>query len=131
MAKISVLLVDDSPVFLEETIAWLSQQEGLEIVGSATSAVEGMALASRLHPRVVLMDIDMPDICGIEATRRVKSRPAAPAVVVLTLYGDPDYRAAAAEAGADGFVSKSDLASELLPCLRRVCSEDDRAEVGP
>ena len=129
MATISVLLVDDSPLFLEQTSAWLSRQEGLEVVGSATSAVEGIALAARLRPRVVLMDIDMPDMYGIEATRRLKSRPAAPAVVMLTFYCDPDYRAAAAEAGADGFVSKSDLATELLPCLRRTCAEDG-AEVG-
>ena len=130
MATISVLLVDDSPLFLEQTRAWLSRQEGLEVVGSATSAADGMALAARLRPRVVLMDIDMPDMNGIEATRRVKSQHAPPRVVMLTLYGNRDYREAAAEAGADGFVSKSDLATELLPCLRRACSEDDRAQVG-
>jgi DNA-binding NarL/FixJ family response regulator len=130
MARISVLLIDDSPLFLEETRAWLSRQEGLEVVGSATSASEGMALAARLRPHVVLMDIDMPDMYGIEATRRLKGRPAPPAVVMLTFYCDADYRGAAAEAGADGFVSKSDLATELLPCLRRVCSVDDRDEVG-
>ena len=128
MATISVLLVDDSPVFLDQASRWLAGQEGLEVVGTATSAADGMALALRLRPRVVLMDIDMPDMNGIEATRRLKSRSAAPAVVMLSLYCDPDYRAAAAEAGADGFVSKSDLATELLPCLRRACSE---AEVGP
>ena len=127
MATISVLLVDDSPLFLEQTCAWLSRQEGVEVVGSATSAAEGIALVARLRPRVVLMDIDMPDMYGIEATRRLKSRPGAPVVVMVTLYGDPDYRGAAAEAGAEGFVTKSDLATELLPCLRRVCSEEDAA----
>ena len=130
MAMISVLLVDDSPLFLEQTSAWLSRQEGLEVVGSATSAADGLALAARLRPRVVLMDIDLPDLHGIEATRRLKSRPGAPAVVILTLHCDPDYRVAAAEAGADGLVSKSDLATELLPSLRRACFEDGQGEAG-
>jgi DNA-binding NarL/FixJ family response regulator len=131
MARISVLLVDDSPLFLEQTRAWLSRQAGLVVVGTATSAAEGMALVARLRPRVVLMDIDMPDMNGIEATRRLKSRPAAPAVVMLTLFCDPAYRAAAAEAGADGFVSKADFAAEVLPSLCRACSEDDRTGVEP
>jgi DNA-binding NarL/FixJ family response regulator len=128
---ISVLLVDDSPLFLEQTRAWLSRQEGLVVVGTATSAAEGLALAARLLPRVVLMDIDMPDMNGIEATRRLKGRPAAPAVVILTLYCDRAYRAAAAEAGADGFVCKADFATEVLPSLTRVCAEGDRTEVRP
>jgi len=130
VASISVLLVDDSPFFLEETRAWLSRHQELVVVGTATTAAEGLALAARLRPRVVLLDIDMPDMNGIEAARRLKSRPAAPAVVMLTIHCDPAYRAAAAKAGADGFVSKADLATEVLRSLRRACAQGD-PEVGP
>jgi DNA-binding NarL/FixJ family response regulator len=128
--NITVLLVDDNPVFLEQTSAWLSRQAGLEVAGIAASAAEGIALVASLRPRVVLMDVDMPEMNGFDATRHLKSRPGAPAVVILTLHCDPAYRTAAAEAGADGFVNKSNLATEVLPCLRRACSEHHRAEVG-
>jgi DNA-binding NarL/FixJ family response regulator len=117
--RTSVLVVDDSPLFLEQTSAWLSRERDIEIVGSASSGAEAIALVERLQPRVVLMDIDMPDMNGIEATRRLKLLPNAPAVLILTLYGDPAYRAAAAAAGAEGFLCKSDFVAELLPCVRR------------
>jgi DNA-binding NarL/FixJ family response regulator len=130
VARISVLLIDDSPLFREHMSAWLSRQEGLDVVGTAASAKEGMALAARLCPRVVLMDIDMPEMNGLEATRLLKSRPGAPAVVLLTVHSGPAYQAAAADAGADGIVSKSDLATEVLPSLQRACADDARGEVG-
>ena len=123
MGRTSVLLVDDNPLFLEQTSAWLSRESDIEVVGSATSGAEAVALVERLHPRVVLMDVAMPGMDGLEATRRLKRLPNPPAVVVLTLHGDPVYCAAAAAAGAEGFVCKSDLAAELVPCLRRVCDE--------
>ena len=130
MATISVLLVDDSPDFLQLVGVWLSHEEGLEVVGSATSAAEAIALVAKLCPRVVVMDVEMPGMNGIEATSRLKSRAAPPAVVMLSLHCDPAYRAAAAEAGADGFVSKSQFATELVPSLRLACSQDARAKVG-
>lgn len=115
-----MFLVDDSPAFLEQASAWLSRESDIEVVGRALSGEEAIALVERLGPRVVLMDIAMPGMNGIEATRRLKLLPNAPAVLILTLDGDPAYRAAAAAAGAEGFVCKSDLATELLPSLRRV-----------
>jgi DNA-binding NarL/FixJ family response regulator len=115
-----VLLVDDSPLFLEQASAWLSRENDIEVVGSVGSAAEAIPLVERLKPRIVLMDIVMPGMNGIEATRRLKLLPNAPAVLILTLHGDPAYRAATAAAGAEGFLCKSDFATELLPCLRRV-----------
>ena len=118
-----MLLVDDSPLFLEQASAWLSRESDIEVVGCVTSGAAALALAERLKPRVVLMDVAMPGMNGIEATRRLKSLPKPPAVLMLTLDGDPGYRAAAAAAGAEGFVCKSDLATALLPSLRRVSRE--------
>jgi len=123
----TVLLVDDSPLFLAQTSMWLSRESDIQVVGSAASAAEAIALVEWLKPRVVLMDISMPDMNGIEATRRLKLLPHAPAVLVLTLHDTPAYRAAAATAGAEGFLSKTDFATELLPCLRRVCCETARS----
>src|SRR5688572_6080779 len=120
MAKTTVVLIDNNPLFLEAACLWFSGEEDIEVVGTAASATEALALVKRLQPRVVLMDISMPDMDGIEATRRLKLLPNAPVVLILTLHGDPHYRAAAAAAGADGFLSKSDFAVEALPSLRRV-----------
>jgi DNA-binding NarL/FixJ family response regulator len=120
MGRTSVLLVDDNPLFLEQTSAWLLRESDIEVVGSAASGAEAVALVERLKPRVELMDVAMPGMDGLEATRRLKRLPNPPVVLVLTLHGDPAYRAAA---GAEGFLCKSDLAAELLPCLRRFCHE--------
>jgi DNA-binding NarL/FixJ family response regulator len=122
VGRISVLLVDDSPLFLEQATAWLARESDIEVVGSALSGDEALALVERLSPRIVLMDIAMPGMNGLEATRRLRLLENAPAVVILTLDGDPVYRAAARAAGAEEFLCKSDLATELLPSLRRVSS---------
>lgn len=118
-----MLLVDDSPLFLEQIRGWLSRQEDVEVVGCARSGAEAVVLARQLEPRVVLMDVAMPGMNGFEATRLLKLLANAPLVLILTLDGDPAHRAAAAAAGADGFLCKSDFVTELLPALRRLCSQ--------
>jgi DNA-binding NarL/FixJ family response regulator len=126
-----VLLVDDSPAFLEQARAWLSRESDIEVVGSAVCGEEAITLVKRLCPHVVLMDIAMPGMNGIEATRRLKLLPKPPAVLIVTLDGDPAYRAAAVAAGAEGFLCKADLATELVPSLRRArCGNAPRRE-GP
>ena len=130
MLTTTVLLVDDNPVFLAQTSVWLSRESDIQVVGSAASAAEAIALVEWLKPCVVLMDISMPDMNGIEATRRLKLLPHPPAVLVLTLHGDPEYRAAAKAAGAEGFLCKSDFATELLPSLRRVSGKSTGSATG-
>ena len=122
MCRMRVLLADDSALFLEQIVAWLASEPEIEVVGQATSGAQAIDLAERIKPSVVLLDIVMPGMNGIEATWQLKRLPNAPAVVMLTLHGEPAYHAAAAAAGADGFVCKADLATELLPALRRACS---------
>jgi DNA-binding NarL/FixJ family response regulator len=116
--KTSVLLVDDSPIFLEQLQAWLSRQDGVDVVGCARSGAEAVALAAELQPEVVLMDVAMPEMNGFQATRHLKRMAKAPAVLILTL--EPSYRAAAVAAGAEGFVCKTDFETELLPSLSRL-----------
>src|SRR5438105_3576362 len=70
-----------------------------------------------LNPDLVLMDLAMPGMNGLETTRQIKARPAAPRVVIMTLYDVAEYRAAARDATADGFIAKSSIRSQLLPLL--------------
>jgi two-component system, NarL family, response regulator LiaR len=120
MRKTSVLLVDDNPLFIEHARALLSRESDIEVVGIASSGEEAIALVERLAPRVVLMDIAMPGMDGLETTRRLKALAHPPAVLMVTLHGDVAYRAAAAAAGAQGLLCKDDFATAVLSALRRV-----------
>ncbi len=101
--------------------------------GAATSGKAGVEGARGLRPNLVLMDLTMPGIGGLEATRRIKAAANPPHVVALTLHEGAAYRAAAATAGADGFVTKSRLATDLLPVIETLCPRHawHEAEVGP
>ena len=108
-----VLVVDDSGAFRGVVCAWIKAQSGLEFVAAVVNGRE--AVDEKLLARVdlVLMDAVMPEMDGFEATRRIKRDPHAPRVVILTLHDSPATRRAAEDAGADGFVAKSELVRTL------------------
>jgi DNA-binding NarL/FixJ family response regulator len=95
----------------------------VEVVGRGCSGAEAIELADRLKPDLVLLDYMMPGMDGPEVTRRWKSRPGGPRVVILTLHDDAEHRAAALAAGADGFLPKSSLITGLIPLLREMRPE--------
>jgi DNA-binding NarL/FixJ family response regulator len=111
-----LLLVDDSEPFLTALTASLADMPQLAIVGIARSAHEAFSQVMQLQPHVVVMDIAMPGLNGLEATRHIKAQPQAPSVVILTMYDNAEYRVAAAAAGADGFVNKVGC-DDTLPAL--------------
>jgi two-component system chemotaxis response regulator CheY len=115
-----ILLIDDSPEFLEVATRYLSAAPEFEVVGRAHTAQEGLLQVLRLQPDLVLMDLAMPDMNGLEATRKIKTLPVPPCVIILTLYDNPEYRQAAEAALADGFIPKSEFASQLLPLIQRL-----------
>jgi DNA-binding NarL/FixJ family response regulator len=115
--------VDDSPEFLESATRFLSEDLQIEIVGHALSSRDAMAQVTTLHPDMVLMDLAMPEMNGLEATRRIKARHSAPYVVILTLFDNLEYRAAAKAVGADGFITKSEFGTQLLPLIHELLSE--------
>ena len=104
-----VLIIDDSAWFLSAARAFVLTQPGIDEVAVAPSGESGLALLARYRADLVLVDLAMPGIDGLETTRRLKARPAAPTVFVLSLVAGANYADAAAAAGADGFISKSDL----------------------
>ncbi len=118
MSPIRILLVDDSPAFLDSAAAYLDGQPDLRVVGRAFSGQAALEQVAALRPDLVLMDIAMPGLNGLEATQQIKAQPNAPAVIILTLHDNPEYRRAAANAQADGFVTKSDFGVQLLPAIR-------------
>jgi len=120
MKPVRTLLVDDNPEFLNSAAGFLSASPQIEIVGLAHSAREGMSLARELSPDLLLIDLSMPAMNGIETTRLVKQLPVPPKVVILTLHNNIAYRVAAENAGADAFVSKADFVDALLPTVRRL-----------
>ena len=120
MSKIRVLLVDDSPEFLKMATQFLATVPEIDPVGVALTGQDALVLAAGLQPDLILMDLVMPQMNGLEATRQIKAQPNAPVVIILTGHDTPEYRSAAATAGADGFVYKPELFTDLLPLMRHL-----------
>jgi DNA-binding NarL/FixJ family response regulator len=104
--SIRVLLVDDQPLLLAGFRMVLESQADMSVVGEATDGVLGVSMARALHPDVVLMDIRMPVLDGIEATRRIAAESLPAKVIVLTTFDIDEYVYEALRAGASGFLLK-------------------------
>ncbi|MDI3341242.1 MAG: response regulator transcription factor [Sphaerobacter sp.] len=118
MTQISLLLVDDHALFREGLASLLSYQPDLTVVGEAASGEEAVERARELVPDVVLMDIDLPGIDGIEATRQIKRQLPEVRVVMLTVYDDEERLFESIKAGAQGYLIKNIRSAELLDQLR-------------
>jgi two-component system, NarL family, response regulator NreC len=113
MQKISVIIVDDHKLVTDCISLFLRSSPEIEVCGVAHSASEAMGLLEKVKPDVMLIDISMPDITGIEATKMVKSRFPEVKVLILSMHSDYENISDAIDAGADGYVPK-DVASEEL-----------------
>ena len=115
---ISVLVVDDHPMFRRGVVGLLESVADTTVVGEAGSGEEAVALATRLRPRVVLMDLNLPGMTGVEATHRVVRASPETMVLVLTMVDDDATVVAALGAGARGYVLKGAGQEELLGAIR-------------
>ena len=119
---IRLLLVDDHAVVRSGLRMLLENQRDVEIVGEASSASEAIDAALRLKPNVILMDIGLPDLSGIEATQEIKKRLNEVSIVALTIHEDEEYFFKMLEAGASGYVPKRAAPEELLTAIRAAAS---------
>jgi len=117
---IRVLIVDDDPLVRQALALLLGGQPDLDVVAEAGDGHEGLELAELHRPDVVLMDIRMPGLDGVEATTALHSRPDPPRVIVLTTFDTDDHVVGAIAGGADGFLLKDTPPAEIVAAIRRV-----------
>jgi two-component system response regulator NreC len=124
METTTVLLVDDHAMFRSGLRALLDLEPGLQVVGEAGTGEEAIVLAERLAPRVVLMDLTMPGMGGLEATRRIAALGQGTRVLVVTSHAEGDQLLPVLEAGGSGFVTKHSPEEELAEAIRTVARGD-------
>ncbi len=124
MAKIRVLIVDDHTLFRESLQSLLKRDSNIEVVGDAEDGIGAVAKAVQLQPDVVLMDIVMPKMNGMAATRRIKRESPSVKILAVTMYETEQYVREMLCAGASGYISKRATARELIAAIQAVCQGD-------
>lgn len=120
MDGVTVLIADDHPVVRQGLRTFLDLQEGVSVVGEAATGAEAVAMVEELLPDVVLMDLVMPDLDGIEAARRIRDLSPTTKVIVLTSYAEDEKIFPAIKAGAAGYLLKDVEPDEIADGIRRV-----------
>jgi DNA-binding NarL/FixJ family response regulator len=118
--QIPTLVVDDSPAFLRAFCSFLQDQPNLKVVATAQDGREALALAKSLQPELILLDLQMPGMSGVDAARQLGAQCPAICVVMVTALDAPELRQACLKCGARGFIHKDDVRQELPPLLRQV-----------
>jgi DNA-binding NarL/FixJ family response regulator len=125
LRQIPTLVVDDSPAFLRAFCTFLQQQPNLKIVATARDGREALALAEKLQPELILLDVQMPGMNGVEAARQLGAQCPATCVVMVTALDAPELRQACLQCGARGFIHKNVVRQELPPLLQQVFGAPD------
>ncbi|MCD4803359.1 MAG: response regulator transcription factor [Anaerolineales bacterium] len=117
---IKTLIVDDNPGFLKRVKDFLATCEGIEIIGEASDGEQAISKTLELNPDLVLMDVRMGVMNGLNATQRLKDELPDLVIIILSKYDLHEYREAARIRGADGYVVKTSMVEELLPTIQQV-----------
>lgn len=122
--KTTILLVDDHPLLRQALKDLLQKEADLEIVGEAGDGEEAVNLAAELLPDVIIMDISMPTLSGVEATRMIKAKHPSTKTMMLTVYDDDEHILETLQAGASAYLLKSVFSDEIVRALRAVAVGD-------
>jgi DNA-binding NarL/FixJ family response regulator len=114
---ISVLLIDDNPTFLRIARKFLQDQEDVEVVGTANGGEEGLARSLELRPQVILLDLAMGDMSGLDVLPKLLESLPETRIIALTMLDTDGYRKAAKGAGAADFVAKAAMGTDLIPAI--------------
>jgi len=117
MTVIRLLLIDDHDAFLNAAERHLRRFDQVQIIGRGSNGIEAVALAEERKPDLVVLDLAMPEMGGLQATRLIKAQDQPPFVVIASHFDDAEHREHAQRAGADAFISKLNYIAELLPLL--------------
>lgn len=118
--SIKVLLVDDHEGFINAVLRHMRKHPWIEVAGTAGNGIQAVALSESLRPDIVLMDLAMPEMGGLQATRLIKAQDKPPFVAIVSHFDDNEHREHALRAGSDAFISKLNYIQEVLPLLERM-----------
>jgi DNA-binding NarL/FixJ family response regulator len=127
VTTLSVLLVDDHQGFINAAVRHLRRLDWLRIAGTAGNGIEAVAQCETLRPDVVLMDLAMPEMGGLQASRLIKAQDQPPYVVIASHFDDAEHREHALRAGADAFVSKLSYIHDVVPLLERLAGREGQS----
>lgn len=129
LEQIRIGIVDDHSLAREGLRDMLADESDMEVVGEATNGREALSLCSRLNPNLVLMDVRMPEMDGLTATKRIKQRHPRISVLMVTMHENPEYLLEALKAGAAGYVLKDAHQHEVISAIRQVCCGESPLDV--
>ena len=122
MSKIRLLIVDDSLSFRKTIHKILDMQPDMEVVGEGEDGVDALEKAAELMPQIVIMDVGMPKMSGIEATQHLRQKLPETKVIGLSMHDNDEYRKSMLEAGAEAYILKEASLPDLLSTIRRTTS---------
>ena len=120
MEKITILLADDHTIFREGLRSLLEFEEGMEVVGEASNGKEAVELAIKLNPDVIIMDITMPEINGLQAAYQIQTKIPSIKIIVLSMSDNEEFVTQAIQAGVCGYLVKQSAANELITAITEV-----------
>jgi len=123
MTRLKTLLVDDNRPFLVLARHLLSECPEIEIIGEATDGFQAVDSAAKLKPDLIIMDLAMPGMGGLQATRLIKAQDDPPIIIIASHYDDPAHREFVAQVGAEGFVNKQQYETEVIEFVQRLVRE--------
>jgi len=122
--KIKIIIADDHPIFRKGVLSIVNDDSSIEVIGEASSGEDALNLITELKPDIVLLDIDMPVLSGLDVARKLKEQNSKSKVVILTIHKDKEYFDEAMDLDIKAYVLKDSIANDLIECIKLVAKGD-------